>query len=69
MPEPTGKGRCRGCGKRKTLTGNGMVPQHTITIPVSRSAMRTAGLGRARVSRTCSGSGKPPQGVDDETAV
>jgi hypothetical protein len=55
---PERRGRCSGCRKLRVLRDDGKVAQHSITIPVSRTAIHDVGAGS--VSRPCSGAGKPP---------
>jgi hypothetical protein len=50
---------CDWCGKLRKLDASGLVVKHPVSIPVSRSAVPS--VGRGKVKRTCSGSGKPPR--------
>lgn len=55
----TNLGTCDGCGKVKKLDQAGQVVGHYYAIDVSRRAVTT--VGRGRVRRKCSGSGKAPR--------
>jgi hypothetical protein len=52
-------GYCDGCGRLKQLRADGTVPRHYHAITVSRRVVPL--LGRGRVRRRCSGSGRPPR--------
>ncbi len=50
---------CQHCAKLKRLTSAGVIERHYLTLDVSRRAVPT--VGRGRVKRLCSGSGRPPR--------
>ena len=54
-----GRARCPYCSSVRPVDDHGRLKAHSVTIRVSRSAVRTVGAGIVR--RPCSGTGKPPQ--------
>jgi hypothetical protein len=55
-------GVCSYCARLKRLNGEGLVPLHMLTIPVSAKAIHA--VGSRRVRRRCPGSGKAPRRVE-----
>jgi len=55
----TALGVCDACAGTKRLRGDGTIPTHYLTIPVSARAVHQ--LGARRVWRRCPGSRRPPR--------
>ena len=48
---------CKYCMTRQRVRGDGTLPRHFVTLPVSKHAVPTVGAGSVR--RRCSGSNRP----------
>lgn len=55
----TAVGTCAYCARQWKLDGEGNLVVHLLRIDVSRRAVPS--VGRGRVRRRCSGSGRPPR--------